>query len=193
MYFPSSLCKAIHDETPEDLILNNRNNNIPFTMKFRYLGSIITPKLNENAEIEPRIKKASSQMGILKHFFSSKDIDPQVKYWVYLTGPLNCLLWGCKSWNVMKRKQRKTQKLSSLSHQKNSWNHLDQSKRRKNHKQRSQILLPPNPRHGCLHHTMHSKIQRKNLQIQRQNDPEETTRSLDPMSPQNRQTTILMQ
>jgi len=34
MYFPTTLCKAKHDETPEDLILNNRNNNIPFTMKF---------------------------------------------------------------------------------------------------------------------------------------------------------------
>ena len=74
-------------------------------------------------------------MGILKHIFSSKDVDPQVKYWVYLAGPLNCLIWGCKSWNV-KKKQRKTQKLSSFSHKMNYRNHLDQSKRRKNHKWR---------------------------------------------------------
>ena len=105
MYFPITLCEAEHDKTPEDLILNNGNNNIPFTMKFHYLGSIITQKLNENAEIEATIKKASSQMGILKHFFSSKDVDPQVKYWVYLVRPLNCLLWGCKSWNIMEKRK----------------------------------------------------------------------------------------
>ena len=98
MYFPTTLCKAEHDETPEDLILNNGNNSIPFTTKFCYLGS--------NAKIEARIKKVSSQMGILKHFFSSKDMDPQVKYWVYLAGPLNSLLWGCKSWNVMEKTKK---------------------------------------------------------------------------------------
>jgi len=73
MYFPTTLCEAEHDKTPKDLILNNGNNNIPFTIKFSYLGSAITPKLNENAEIKARIKKASSQVGILKCLFSSKD------------------------------------------------------------------------------------------------------------------------
>ena len=146
MYFLTTLGEAEIDETPEDLILSNRNSDIPFTMKFHYLGSIITPKLNQNAEIKARIKKASSQMGILKHF-SSKDVDPQIKYWVYIAGPLNCLLCGCESWNIPEKKKKKTQKLSSLSHQKNSRNHLEQSKRRKNHKRRSQIPLLPNPRH----------------------------------------------
>ena len=62
--------------------------------KFKYLGSIITPCLTENAEIDVRIRKAKSQMGILRHFFSCKDIELRVKYWVYLMGPLNVLLWG---------------------------------------------------------------------------------------------------
>jgi len=53
------------------------------------LGSIITPCLTENAEIDARIRKAKSQMGILRHFFSCKDIKFRVKYWVYITGPLN--------------------------------------------------------------------------------------------------------
>jgi len=54
--------------------------------------------------IEAKIKKASSQMSIMKYFFSSKDFNSQVKYWAYLVGPLTCLLWGCKSWSVMGKK-----------------------------------------------------------------------------------------
>ena len=97
MYFPATLHEAEnasknHDKTPKDLILNNGINSIPFTKKFRYLGSIITPKLNENTEIEAKIKKASSQMGILRHFFSCKDVDLRVKFGVCVARPLNCLL-----------------------------------------------------------------------------------------------------
>ena len=39
-------------------------------------------------------------MGILRHFFSCKDVELRVKYWVYATGPLNILLWGSTSWNL---------------------------------------------------------------------------------------------
>ena len=33
-------------------------------------------------------------MGLLRYFFTSKDEDRRVKYWIYATGPLNALLWG---------------------------------------------------------------------------------------------------
>jgi len=47
-------------------------------------------------------------MGILKHFFSS-DVDPRVKFWVYITRPLNCLLWGCKYWNVTEKMKKNSE------------------------------------------------------------------------------------
>ena len=98
MFFPTSLQEAKNMiEIPKDILLNNETNRIPFTKAFRYLGAIITPDLNENAETETRIKRVSSQMGILRHFFSAKDVDLRVKFWVYIAGPLNCLLWGCES------------------------------------------------------------------------------------------------
>jgi hypothetical protein len=108
MFFPTTLQEAESSITcPGDLILNNGTNKIHFSKKFRYLGATITPEINENAEVEIRIKKASSQMGILRHFFNGKDIDHRVKYWVYLAGPLNCLLWGCESWNLTERNKEK--------------------------------------------------------------------------------------
>ena len=81
-------------QSPEDFDLNNGNNHVQFTDKFKYLGSIVTPCLTENAEINARIKRAKSQTGILRHFFSCMDIKLRAKYWVYIAGCLNILLWG---------------------------------------------------------------------------------------------------
>jgi len=39
-------------------------------------------------------------MGILHHFFKSRDINRRVKYWIYLAGPVNTLLWGSETWNL---------------------------------------------------------------------------------------------
>jgi len=37
---------------------------------------------------------------MLKHFLSCKDVKLCVKYWIYIAGPLNTLLWGSESWNI---------------------------------------------------------------------------------------------
>ena len=39
-------------------------------------------------------------MGILHHFFKSRDVNRRVKYWIYLVGLVNTLLWGLQSWNL---------------------------------------------------------------------------------------------
>ena len=54
---------------PTNLQLNNGENTIQFMNMFKYLGFLITPCLTENAEIDAQIKKAKSQLGVLKHFF----------------------------------------------------------------------------------------------------------------------------
>ena len=101
MFFPSSLTQAESQKTlPKNFDLNNGANHVQFTDKFKYFGSITTPCLTENAEINARIQRAKSQMGVLRHFFSCKHIELRVKYWVYIMGPLNVLLWGSESWNL---------------------------------------------------------------------------------------------
>ena len=117
MYFPSSLKEATENmenkTLPEVLLLNDGNNHIHFTRKFRYLGAHITTELNEDDEIQIRINKAKAQMGLLRHFFDCNDVDRKVKYWVYAAGPLNTLLWGCESWNLT---ERNLKRLSSFHH-----------------------------------------------------------------------------
>ncbi len=110
MFFPAYLNLAI-DQAQKNLLPENfslpDNSQIHFVNKFKYLGSIITPLLNEDAEIESRIKKAKAIMGASKHFFDNKDVDRRVKTQIYIAGPLNALLWGCESWNLTKRNLNK--------------------------------------------------------------------------------------
>ena len=99
MFFTASLKEAtiLQNDFPTSFSLNNGVNNIQFMVAFKYLGSIITPCLTKDKEINTRIKKAKSQMGLLRHFFNCKDIDLNIKYWIYMAGPLNILLWGSES------------------------------------------------------------------------------------------------
>jgi hypothetical protein len=64
IFFPASLKEVkMQTEVPEDLTFLD-GSRIHFMKSFKYLGSIITPCLNEDSEIEMRIKKAKSLMGM---------------------------------------------------------------------------------------------------------------------------------
>jgi hypothetical protein len=84
MYFPPSLKQARNDlannRLPEDILLPNEKKG-HFTNKFKYLGSLITPLLNEDCEIEARIKKTKSIMGASKYSSttktSTKELNPK--------------------------------------------------------------------------------------------------------------------
>ena len=110
MFFPTSLKEARLDnennKLPNELQLPNKN-KVHFVKNFKYLGSISTPLLNEDAKIVTRIKKAKSIMGASKHFFDNKDVDKRIKAEIYIAGPLNALLWGCEAWNLTKNNLNK--------------------------------------------------------------------------------------
>ena len=105
MFFPASLKQAKNESDnnilPADLLLPN-NKKVHYVTKFKYLGSIITPLLNEDIEIQTRIAKAKSIMGASKSFFDNKDVDKRINAQIYIAGPLNALLWGCEAWNLTK-------------------------------------------------------------------------------------------
>ena len=52
-------------------------------------------------------------MGASRHFFDNRDIDRRIKKEIYVAGPLNALLWGCESWNLIKKN---LDKLKSFHH-----------------------------------------------------------------------------
>jgi hypothetical protein len=116
MFFPASLKQAKTEVLngtsilPSDLILPNEK-RVHFVHKFKYLGSIVTPLLNEDAKVEARIKKAKSLMGIARTFYDSKDVNKRTKYQIYVAGPLNTLLWGVQNLESVQKKPRQTLKL----------------------------------------------------------------------------------
>ena len=58
MFFPASLKEAtiLQKDFSTNFLLNNGVNNIQFMDAFKYQGSIITPCLTEDKEIDARIK-----------------------------------------------------------------------------------------------------------------------------------------
>ena len=74
--------KAIQESKADNFQLNNGNNHIKFMKNIKYLGLIINLCLTEDTKNETRIEKSKSWIGILSHFFSNKDIELYVKYWV---------------------------------------------------------------------------------------------------------------
>jgi hypothetical protein len=77
-FFPTSIKDAIKQRkgkiTPSNINLPDEK-CIHFTEQYKYLGSLISLELNEDAEIASCINKAKSLMGILHHFFNCQDFD----------------------------------------------------------------------------------------------------------------------
>ena len=53
-----------------------------------------------------------------RQVFHSRDIDQKVKYNIYISGPLNLLLWGSETWNLSDTNLRK---LNSFHHSAIRW------------------------------------------------------------------------
>jgi hypothetical protein len=70
---------------------------ISFCDSFRYLGTQITPDLDETFEIDTRIRAATKAFMSMKDIFFNKKIDLKTRKQLYLQIPLNIVLWGCDS------------------------------------------------------------------------------------------------
>ena len=109
MFFPASISQAKeeHDNVPQSFMISNGENTIHFTRTFKYLGSLINMALNEDDKILHRIRNTWNQMGMMRQLLKCRDICMEVKYWAYVAGPLNTILWGSESWNLTKTSRNK--------------------------------------------------------------------------------------
>jgi hypothetical protein len=71
---------------------------IDFTTTFKYLGSIVHHSLTSDADVDKRIRSASTAFGALKNILTNKDIDLKVKGSVYVALCLSILLYGSETW-----------------------------------------------------------------------------------------------
>ena len=105
MYFPPPRCAYGDADTS---VLKLEDGEIPFTQKFKYLGSLITSDLKEDAEIDSRIRAATAAFASIRsQFFSSKQIRTEHKRIAYEGIVMSILLYGCETWSLTCKLQRR--------------------------------------------------------------------------------------
>ena len=71
---------------------------IHFTSQFKYLGSMITPSLTSDLDVEIRIKKASQAFGALRNVVCDRDLKARTRGIEYKVLVATVLLHGAECW-----------------------------------------------------------------------------------------------
>jgi hypothetical protein len=81
-------------------------------------------------------------MGIVKHFFSNKDVEIRMKHNIYNAFAINAALWDWESWNLSAKKTQKNARKLSLQHyQVDPQHQVGSSEKLKNEEQTGKILI----------------------------------------------------
>ena len=94
-------------EDEEDLEINN--NTINKTVKFTYLGSVITSDGKIETEINSRIAKYSKNVGALYPLLRDPHIHKRIKTHIYNSILKPILLYACETWVMTERLKSKIQ------------------------------------------------------------------------------------
>ena len=74
---------------------------VHFTDEFKYLGSIISEDLTDDADCNARIRAAAGAFGALRsRIFQERRVPTKVKRMAYQALVLNVLLFGCEAWSL---------------------------------------------------------------------------------------------
>ncbi|MGB0627641.1 MAG: hypothetical protein ACPGQ5_13845, partial [Alphaproteobacteria bacterium] len=72
--------------------------------EFRYLGSMISYRVDDSVDVDARVKAAAKAFGALsKPIFRSPRVDKDAKGRVYESLVVSILLFGCETWSLTKR------------------------------------------------------------------------------------------
>ena len=97
---PLSLKKMdeMYDNVEETKRIFVEGGYIDAAKHFKYLGSHTSYHLRDDLNIDRRIAEANKSMGFTRPYFNSVHVDLHSKYLVFMTVPMNLLLWGCELW-----------------------------------------------------------------------------------------------
>ncbi len=101
IYFPPPRVDYSNADTSRFDIRNADSSTVgfvDFTKEFKYLGSIIDSLLTSDADVDMRIKAATSAFGALKKILTSLSVDLRVKERIYNALVLSILLYGSEAW-----------------------------------------------------------------------------------------------
>ena len=96
MYFPPPRVNCSNAAETSHFDVRNADGSavgfVEFTKEFKYLGSIIDSSLTSDADVNMRIKSATSAFGALKNVLTSLSVDLRVKGRIYNALVLRILL-----------------------------------------------------------------------------------------------------
>ena len=75
--------------------------------KFKYLGSIFTPSLKDDADIDRRITSAAGASAMMKRTFCNVKLPAKLRFQVYDATVANIILWECESWAMTEKLYKK--------------------------------------------------------------------------------------
>jgi hypothetical protein len=75
---------------------------VTFYTEFRYLGTLISPDLDDTKDVQARIDSANGMFGYMKPLLCDRKISLAVRIKMYHACVLTILLWGCESWALTK-------------------------------------------------------------------------------------------
>ena len=96
MYFPPPGKTATTTDTADILI--NENEFFSYCNKFKYLGTIFTPSLKDDLDIQRRITQACGVFATMKRVLCNNNIPAKLRIRLCDATVINILLWGCESW-----------------------------------------------------------------------------------------------
>ncbi len=102
VYFPPSGTEPTDDDVAP-LRVDDDRGIITFTNRFRYLGSILTSSLTDDAEVAHRIAAAGAAFAqllqsVFRVDFGNRALPDKSKGRIYKSIVLGILLYGCESW-----------------------------------------------------------------------------------------------
>jgi len=86
-----------------------RNNNSTFEMveEFKYLGTTLTNQNSIAEEIKSRLRSGNAYYRSVQNLLSSRLLSKNLKIKVYRTIILPVVLYGCETWSLTLREERK--------------------------------------------------------------------------------------
>jgi hypothetical protein len=102
MYFPKSQDRK--NITPEELRTGSYDLGdgtfVSFCTQFKYLGSIVTPDLSDDTEIERRVSLAQGSFHSLRKTLCDQRLTVDIRRQLYHVLVLSILLAGCETWSI---------------------------------------------------------------------------------------------
>jgi hypothetical protein len=106
MHFPAPKQEQTANDT-EDIDIDG-DRYFSFCDKFKYLGSIFKPSLNDSHDVDKRIDQASKAFYAMnKNVFRKREIPIKLRLRTYQAIIVNLALWGCESWALKEDDRRK--------------------------------------------------------------------------------------